>query len=147
MEVQMKTKVLVFAALMLLSLIPLNAEFYCKKIDFKLNEWIRIEDGPKPVLVQDIKFEFPSYIGPKKLDIKGVPQAVINFKNYGESGMRVKLAIALFDEEDNLVGCGTTSSRFGSTRAGREEKAVIGFSNVKSRLMDAKYFLLTIETE
>jgi hypothetical protein len=147
MEVQMKIKILVFAALLILSLIPLNAEFYCKKMDFSLNEWIRLEEGPKPVLVQDIKFEFPSYIGPKKLDIKGVPQAVVNFKNYGESSMKIKLAIALFDEDGNLLGCGTTSSRFGVTRGGKEEKAVVCFNNVKSRLMDSKYFLLTIETD
>lgn len=143
----MKVKVLVLAALLCLSLIPLNAEFYCKKYDVNLEGWIRIEEGPKPVLVQDIKFEFPSYIGPKKLDIKGVPQAVVNFKNYGETSMKVKLGIALFDQDGNLVGCGTTASRFGLTRAGKEEKAVVAFNNIKSRLMDAKYFLLTIETE
>ena len=78
---------------------------------------------------------------------KGVPQAVLNFKNYGDAAVKVKLAIALFDAEGNLVGCGTTASKFGYTRAGKEEKVVIGFNNVKSRLMDAKYFLLTIETE
>lgn len=143
----MKARVLVIAALLVLSLIPLNAEFYCKKYDVSLEGWMRIEEGPKPVVVQDIKFEFPSYIGPKKLDIKGVPQAVVNFKNYGESAVKVKLAIALFDSQDNLVGCGTTASKFGYTRAGKEEKVVVGFNNVKSRLMDAKYFLLTIETE
>jgi len=143
----MKVKVLVLAAILVLCLIPLNAEFFCKKYEVRLNEWIRLEEGPKPVVVQDVKFEFPSYIGPRKLDIKGVPQAVVNFKNYGEASVKVKLAIALFDEQDNLVGCGTTSSKFGVTRAGKEEKVVIGFNNVKSRLMDAKRFLLTIETE
>lgn len=143
----MKAKVLVIAALLVLSLVPLNAEFYCKRYEVSLEGWIRIQEGPKPVVVQDIKFEFPSYIGPKKLDIKGVPQAVINIKNYGESAMKVKLAIALLDAEGNLVGCGTTASKFGYTRAGKEEKVVIGFNNVKTRLMEAKYFLLTVETE
>lgn len=143
----MKAKVLVTAALLALFLVPLNAEFFCRKYDVSLEGWIRIQEGPKPVTVQDIKFEFPSYIGPKKLDIKGVPQAVINFKNYGDAAVKVKLAIALFDAEGNLVGCGTTASKFGYTRAGKEEKVVVGFNNVKSRLMDAKYFLLTIETE
>lgn len=143
----MKAKVLVIAALLALFLVPLNAEFFCRKYDVSLEGWIRIQEGPKPVTVQDIKFEFPSYIGPKKLDIKGVPQAVVNFKNYGDAAVKVKLAIALFDAEGSLVGCGTTSSKFGYTRAGKEEKVVIGFNNVKSRLMDAKYFLLTIEME
>ena len=143
----MKFRTVAIVLLLVACIIPLSAEFYCKRLDFILNEWVRIADGPKPVLVQDIKFDFPSYIGPKKLDIKGVPQAVVNFKNYGESPLRVKLAVALFDEEDNLVGCGTTSSKFGTTRAGREEKVVISFNHVKSRLTDAKYFLLTVETE
>lgn len=143
----MRVKVPVIAALLLLSLVPLNAEFFCRKYEVSLEGWTRIQEGPKPVVVQDIKFEFPSYIGPKKLDIKGVPQAVVNIKNYGESAMKVRLAIALFDAEGNLVGCGTTASKFGYTRAGKEEKVVIGFNNVKTRLMEAKYFLLTVETE
>lgn len=123
------------------------AEFYCRKFDVVLDKWIKIDDGPKPIVVYDLKFEFPSYIGPKKLNIKGISQAVVNFKNYGETPLKVKIAIALFDEEDNLVGCGTTSSKFMVTRAGKEEKVVVAFNNVKSRLPQAKYFLLTVETE
>lgn len=125
----------------------ISADFYCKKFDVVLDQWIKIDDGPKPVIVQDLKFEFPSYIGPKKLNIKGIDQAVVNFKNYGNIPLKVKIAIALFDEEDNLVGCGTTSSKFITTKAGKEEKVVVAFNNVKSRLEKAKYFLLTVETE
>ena len=143
----MKLKILAAVLILAFFLIPLSAEFYCKKFDVVLDEWIRIEDGPKPVTIHDIKFEFPSYIGPKKLDIKGIPQAVVNFKNYGTTSLAVKLAVALFDKDGNLVGCGTTSSKFMVTRAGKEEKVVIPFDNVKSRLKEAKYFLLTVETE
>lgn len=140
-------KVLVFVALVFSFSLLSSAEFYCKKYDVVIEQWIKIDDGPKPVVVQDLKFEFPSYIGPRKLNIKGIPQAVVNFKNYGETPLKVKIAIALFDEKDNLVGCGTSSSKFIFTRAGKEEKVVVAFNNVKSRLEKAKYFLLTVETE
>lgn len=140
-------KVLVFLILILSFSILNSAEFFCKKYDVVMDQWIKIDDGPKPVVVQDLKFEFPSYIGPKKLNIKGISLAVVNFKNYGNTPLKVKIAIALFDESDNLVGCGTTSSKFIKTRAGKEEKVVVAFNNVTSRLDQAKYFILTAETE
>lgn len=141
------SKVLIIITLVLFFSNFISADFFCKKFDVVLDQWIKINDGPKPVVVQDLKFEFPSYIGPKKLNIKGIHQAVVNFKNYGDIPLKVKIAIALFDGEDNLVGCGTTSSKFITTKAGKEEKVVVAFNNVKSRLEKAEYFLLTVETE
>lgn len=140
-------KVFIFLFLVLSFSIFVSAEFFCKKYDVVMDQWIKIDEGPKPVVVQDLKFEFPSYIGPKKLNIKGISQAVVNFKNYGDTPLKVKIAIALFDDSENLVGCGTTSSKFITTRAGKEEKVVVAFNNVKSRLDKAKYFILTVETE
>ncbi|NMC00617.1 MAG: hypothetical protein GYA35_10090 [Thermoanaerobaculaceae bacterium] len=140
-------KVFLFVFLAISFSFLISAEFYCKKFDVAMDQWIKIDDGPKPVVVQDLKFEFPSYIGPKKLNIKGISQAVVNFKNYGETPLKVKIAIALFDEYDNLVGCGTASSKFVVTRAGKEEKVVVPFNYVKSRLEKAKYFIITVETE
>lgn len=128
-------------------MVNFNANFFCKKYEVKTDRWIKIDDGPQPVVIQDIKFEFPSYIGPKKLNIKGLPQAIINFKNYGDSPVSVRIAIALFDESGNLVGCGTTASKFGVTRAGKEERVVIVFSHVRSNIDNASHFLLTVETE
>lgn len=140
-------KKIVFGLVVVIFTLSLFGDFFCKKYDVEFNKWIRIDEGPKPVVIRDIKFESPSYIGPKKLDIKGLPQAVINFKNYGETSLKVKIAIALFDESGNLVGCGTTSSRFVYTKGGKEETAVISFSNVRSRIDHAKTFIITVETE
>lgn len=140
-------KILVLFLVLTIFTLPFFGEFFCKKYDLEIGKWLRIEEGPKPVVVQDIKFEFPSYIGPKKLDIKGLPQAIVDFKNYGDVPLKVKLALALFDEENNLVACGTTSSKFVHTKGGKEEKATIVFSNVRSKIDKAKYFYLTVETE
>ena len=68
-------------------------------------------------------------------------------KNYGTQAVRVHLALALFDESGNLVGCGTTGSKLGTTRPGETETFFVAFDYVKSRLATAKTFYLTVETE
>ncbi len=134
------------AAALCLSL-PFSAEFSCNRYDFALNRFIRLDTKAGDLAIQDVQFQFPSYIGPKKLDIEGRNEATVDVKNYGTVPLRVHVAIALFDASGNLVGCGTTGSKLGYTRAGEGESFYVAFNYVHSKLMSAKYFYLTVETE
>ncbi len=136
---------LVAAALCLT--LPFSAEFSCNRYDFALNRFIRLDTKAGDLVIQDVEFQFPSYIGPKKLDIEGRNEAVVDVKNYGSVALRIHVAIALFDASGNLVGCGTSGSKLGYTRSGENEDFHVAFNYVHSKLMSAKYFYLTVETE
>jgi hypothetical protein len=127
--------------------LPAGADYFCQRFDFTQERWIKLGVKAGDLEVQDIQFEFPSFVGPRKLKIEGRNVAVINVKNYGTQAVRVHLALALFDESGNLVGCGTTGSKLGTTRPGETETFFVAFDYVKSRLATAKTFYLTVETE
>ena len=95
----------------------------------------------------DIQFQFPAYVGPRKLGIQGRNQATLTVKNYGTVRIRVQVAIALFDADGNLLGCGTTGTKVAGTKAGGEESYYVSFDYVNSRLTSAKTFYITVETE
>jgi len=136
---------LILAALLSL---PLQAgDFFCKRYDIQLKGTVRLDETVGDIAVQDIVFEFPAYLGPDKLKIQGKNQAVVTVKNYGDESLKIRLAVALFDENGNLVGCGTTGSKLGSTRPRETETFFITFDWVDSRLSAAKVYYLTVETE
>ncbi len=134
-------------ALLLAAALPLCAEFASKRYDFVQERWIKLDQAVGQVTVRDVQFQFPGYIGPRKLEIKGRNGAEVKVMNYGQTSLRIHLAIALFDADGNLVGCGTTGSKLGATKPGEEESFFVNFDYVKSKLSDAKYFYLTCETE
>lgn len=144
----MKMKPWILAlALAVLAALPIPAgDFVCKRFDFVPQQFIKVELAAGQVTVQDVKFEMPATYGPKKMEVKGKNQAVVSVKNYGKQYLRIHVAIALFDESGNLVGCGTTGSKMGSTGPGEEETYYVTFDYVKSKLSEAKFFYVTVET-
>ena len=134
-------------ALAVLTALPLPAgDFVCKRYDFVPEQFIKVDLAAGQVAVRDVKFEMPATYGPKKMEVKGKNQAVVSVKNYGKQYLRIHVAIALFDESGNLVGCGTTGSKMGSTGPGEEESYFVTFDYVKSKLSEAKFFYITVET-
>jgi hypothetical protein len=127
--------------------LPSGAEFFSKKYDFVQERLIELNQKAGDVTIQDVQFRFPGYVGPRKLEIQGRNQAEIHVKNYGKEELLISLAIALFDSEGNLVGCGTAGSKLAVTAPGDEESFDVTFDYVKGRLATAKTFQLTIETE
>ncbi|MEW6757708.1 MAG: hypothetical protein AB1347_05765 [Acidobacteriota bacterium] len=131
----------------LLLALPFRSEFACKRYDFAQERWIRLDTKAGDLEVQDVIFQFPSYVGPRKLNVKGRNMATINVKNYGTQRLRVHIAVALFDASGNLVGCGTTGSKLGSTKPSETESFFVAFDYVNSQLSTAQVFYLTVETE
>jgi hypothetical protein len=67
-------------------------------------------------------------------------------KNYGAKTLKVNLAMALFDESGNLVGCGTTGTKLSGTRSGNTETYFVSFDYVRTKIQDTKFFYITAET-
>ena len=134
-------------ALVLFAALPLCADSFSQRYEFAPEKWIRLNAKVGGLEIQDVQFQFPTYVGPRKLGIKGRDQATLTVKNYGEVRTRVKVAIALFDADGNLVGCGTTGTKVAGTKPGGSESFYISFDYVNARLATAKTFYLTVETE
>ena len=131
----------------LFAALPANAEFFSQRFDFAVEKWIRINAKVGDLELQDVQFQFPAYVGPRKLGIQGRNQATLTVKNYGTVRTRVQVAIALFDGDGNLLGCGTTGTKMVGTKAGGEESYYVSFDYVNTRLASAKTFYITVETE
>ena len=130
----------------LFATLPLGAQYFSQRYDFSTEKWIRLNAKVGSLELLDIQFEFPSYVGPRKLGIKGRDQATLNLKNYGDVRVRVQVAIALFDAEGNLVGCGATGTKVAGTKPGGTESYYVSFDYVHSRIQTAKTFYLTVES-
>ncbi len=143
----MVRRTLFYLVILALALPVFSGDFFCKRFDFEQEKVIRLGEDAGDVSLQDIQFKFPSYVGPRKLEIKGRNEAKVTLKNYGEQALRIHIAVALFDESGNLVGCGTTGSKLGSTKPNEEETFYVTFDYVKSKLSQAQVFYITIETE
>lgn len=137
---------LALIAAALLAIPAFAQDFACKRYDFEAGQFIKTDLSAGQVTIRDVKIELPATFGPKKMGVKGKNQVVVSVKNFGKEYLRVHLAVALFDESGNLVGCGTTGSKMGNTKPGEEETFFVTFDYVKSKLSTAKYFYITLET-
>ena len=134
-------------ALVLFAALPLCADSFSQRYEFAPEKWIRLNAKVGDLELRDIQFQFPAYVGPRKLGIQGRNQATLTVKNYGAVRARVQVAIALFDADGNLLGCGTTGTKIAGTKAGGEESFYVSFDYVNTRLAAAKTFYVTVETE
>lgn len=134
-----RKKVLLALALALVLALPLQAEFFCKRYDFAQEKYLQLNQRVGDLEVMDLKFELP---------VPGMTQnrCVVSVKNYGAKRLKVNLAIALFDENGNLVGCGTTGTKFAGTRGGDVERYFVSFDYVGQTIKTTKFVYLTVET-
>ena len=134
-----RKKVLLALALALVLALPLQAEFFCKRYDFAQEKYMKLNEKVGDLEVMDLKFELP---------IPGMAQnrCTVSVKNYGANRLKVNLALALFDENGNLVGCGTTGTKFTGTRGGEVERYYVTFDYVGQNIKTAKFVYMTVET-
>lgn len=134
--------------MMAVAAIPVFAgTFLSKKIDnLEQNKFIRLDLSADELSIRDVQFRLPRPVGPKKMKLPGIYEAVVSVQNLGKSEKRVHLAIALFDKDGNLVGCGTTGSKLGSVKSGEEETFFVVFYYVTGHIKEASSFYITLES-
>ena len=135
----MKVRKLFFIALAFVLSLPFSAEFFCKRYDFTQDKYVKLNQKVGDLEVMDLKFEVPN------LDYHQ-NRCVLTVKNYGVRTIKVNIAIALFDESGNLVGCGTTGTKLSGTRSGNTETYFVSFDYVRTKIQDTKFFYMTAET-
>jgi hypothetical protein len=136
----MNRRKLVLGILILALALPFSAEYFCKRYDFVQERYVKLNQKVGDLEILDLKFELPNTPG-------ATNRCVATVKNYGSKRLSVNLAMALFDETGNLVGCGTTGTKLTGTRPGNVETFYINFGYVRTKILETKLFYITAETE
>jgi hypothetical protein len=72
-------------------------------------------------------------------------RARVEVVNMSSNSKNPGLAVAIFDEKDNLLGVASGGSKILSVKPGKTETFDLNFFQVKERLMRGSYFVISVE--
>ncbi len=125
---------------------PLGAQQATKKFDYKPLDGIQtVSLAIDQVKINQIVFKTGKAIGgPLR---RSDAECVIRIDNDGLVPVQAGVAVALFDEEGNLVAAGSGGTRVGWLSAGERDTCAIRFPFVYRHMDKAKTFLVTLEVQ
>lgn len=137
-------KAALFAAAAVCLAAPLRAQQATKKFDYKPVDGIQtISLAIDQVKIGQIVFKPGKALGgPLR---RSDAECVIRIDNDGQVPVQAGVAVALFDEEGNLVAAGSGGTRVGWLSAGERDASAIRFPFVYRHMDKAKTFLVTLE--
>jgi hypothetical protein len=125
---------------------PLAAQQATKKFDYKPVDGIQtISLAIDKVKINQIVFKTGKAVGgPLR---RSDAECVIRIDNDGLTPVQAGVAVALFDEEGNLVAAGSGGTRVGWLSSGERDTSAIRFPLVYRNMDKAKTFLVTLEVQ
>ena len=125
---------------------PLAAQQATKKFDYKPLDGIQtIGLAIDQVKINQIVFKTGKALGgPLR---RSDAECVIRIDNDGLVLVQAGVAVALFDEQGNLVAAGSGGTRVGWLSAGERDTCAIRFPFVYRNMDKAKTFLVTLEVQ
>lgn len=123
---------------------PLSAQQATQKFDYKPVDSIQtISLAIDKVKINQIVFKTGKAVGgPLR---RSNAECVIRIDNDGLTPVQAGVAVALFDEEGNLVAAGSGGTRVGWLWAGERDTSAIRFPFVYRNMEKAKTFIVTLE--
>jgi hypothetical protein len=139
------TKRFLLAALVALAAaMPMSAEIVTKKFDFTPADGVQRTDFEwNGIAVNQITWDLGSTLKPLRLS---TASAVVRLDNNSNVNHVVGVALAVFDEQGNMLAAGSGGNKLGHLNKGERDTFQIRFPYVYRNLKDAKTFLLTLET-
>ena len=124
----------------------LSAQQVTKKFDYKPVDGIQtISLAIDKVKINQIVFKTGRAAGgPLR---RSDAECVIRIDNDGLTPVQAGVAVALFDEEGNLVAAGSGGTRVGWLSAGERDTCAIRFPFVYRNMEKARTFLVTLEIQ
>ena len=138
-------KILLFAASACLAA-PLAGQQATRKFDYKPVDSIQnISLSIDKVKINQIVFKVGKALGgPLR---RSDTECVVRIDNDGLTDVQAGIAVAIFDEDGNLVGAGSGGTRVGWLSAGERDTAAIRFPYVYRNMDRAKTFIVTLEIQ
>ena len=117
-----------------------------KRVKFAGEEWVRVDLNAEGVLVREISFNVAAGIHWNPLRAGKGPQCFVSVKNTSEREADLSVAIALFDENDNLIAA-TESGHTGSLDPDETAEIKMTFREVNRRIGNARTVHIVLETK
>jgi hypothetical protein len=125
--------------------LPVSAEILTKKFDWQPVGGIqKVDLTSNEVAISEIRFDLGSTVPPIRVSSS---KAIVRVDNNSQRDQEVGVAIAVFDEQGNLLAAGDGGNKVGELNKGEREEFTVRFSYVYRNLKDAKSFLVTLETK
>ena len=121
---------------------PCGAATVSKKYQLEKNRPVSLELSAGQVRVEQVLFEFPASV----LRVETAGKARVTVVNGAAGKVRVGLALALFDEEGNLVAAGAGGNKGGQVAPGEKAEFSVFFYYVTERILSATSFQITLES-
>ena len=137
------------AALVVVALaaVPVRAELFTKKYVFKPDVILEMHVAlGKTVRLDTVRFLLPNKPKSGMIRVGGLSKAEIAISNTGNESIKIGLAMALFDDNDRLLGVASGGSRFLSIKSNRQSTYTLVFDDVNSEIDEATSFQISVET-
>ena len=136
-----RPSLLALMSTLLLASLSVQAATVSKKYKLEKNKAVGLELASGEVRAESVILEFPSSV----MRFQTANKARVTVVNSSHANVRVGLAIALFDDQGDLVGAGTGGNKGGQVDAGETEEFSVFFYYVSERIPDASTFQITME--
>ena len=134
------------AALVLVVFVAVpRAATISKKIAWANETWIPVNLNSEGVEIKEVRFEVEGGIHWNPLRAGKGPQCFVQIKNTSNHGMRLAVAVALFDGDGNLLAA-TESGHIGELDQGETGEIKMTFREVKRKFFEAKTAHIALET-
>ncbi len=138
--------------LALLSVLPLASEatagLLSKTYQFKKDVTLQLtavtDDGLR---VDTVRFEFPAAAGGRFFGSGGNVSVEVAISNTGSTGHKVGIAVALFDDQERLLGVASGGSRLVALKADRQKSFRLIFGDVNGEALRAETFKISVESK
>ena len=138
------------AAIVLLALFGLHsseteANMANGKYPFEAGRWIHLSLPLGDIMIEDVKFHRPRKWKGMLIRHDKPNRATVVVRNTGSERIDVGVAIAVFSEEDGLVGAGNSGATVGLLQPGERHEFSIPFHSVYRAIDEGSHFLITAE--
>lgn len=94
-----------------------------------------------------VRFKLPAAAGETASRTAGPGTVYLTISNTATGARRMGVAVALFDEQDRLVGVASGGSRLTNLKSGRQKQYRLVFEDVNGEIARATTFQVTVESK
>lgn len=118
---------------------------YVFKPHVELRIGAEVRDDRHAIRLDSVRFEFPD--PDRVVRLTDAVKADVKISNLGTEPVKVGIAIAVFDDDGNLVGVASGGSTWLAIKPDRTSFYTVKFADVNDRMDDATRFRITLETK
>lgn len=120
----------------------LFSKIYVFKPETTLDIGVEVESGLR---LDTVRFSLPSTLGGRVVRTGGLAQADVAVSNIGSESRRVGIALAVFDDDNRLLGVASGGVKLFPLKPGRQTTYGLVFENVNAEIYKATKFQISVE--